>query len=292
MKNILYSQRDFPVLQNRVFDTKEEALTSLKGDIEVIEDQHTGLIYNDRFCADLVVYDHNYNNEQSLSSAFQAHLQQVADIIEYKVGKQQLVEVGCGKGYFLEKLLDQGFDITGFDPTYVGDNPRVIKKLFEPGILARSAKGLILRHVLEHIQNPVDFLFSLNAAKCGSGLVYIEFPCFYWIFKKSSWLVIFFEHVNYFRLNDFHRMFDKVLASGVIFSGQYLYVVAELSSLKYPTFNPNEAVNFPKDFLAGLEKLSNRVKSLPPLSIWGGASKGVVFSIVNATHGLRSGECD
>ena len=38
------------------------------------------------------------------------------------MGTSNIVEVGCGKGYFLEFLAAKGLSITGFDPTYAGTN--------------------------------------------------------------------------------------------------------------------------------------------------------------------------
>jgi hypothetical protein len=152
---VLYEQQQFPVLQNRVYETAQDAIDCPKGDIKIIEDSKTGLVYNAAFDPDLMVYDGNYNNEQGLSPSFKQHLKQVVDLVEGALGKDALVEVGCGKGLFLEMLLERGIDVTGFDSTYDGENPRVIKKYFEPGIIAAPAKGLILRHVLEHIPNPL-----------------------------------------------------------------------------------------------------------------------------------------
>lgn len=94
--------------------------------------------------------------------------------------------------------LARGIDVTGFDSTYDGVNPRVVKKYFEPCIIATPAKELILRHVLEHIQNPYDFLCQLRDVNAGGGLIYIEVPCFDWILQKYAWFDIFYEHVNNF----------------------------------------------------------------------------------------------
>jgi len=105
-----------------------------------------------------MIYDSNYNNEQSLSFQFRNHLNSVAEIIDKYLGKANIIEVGCGKGFFLEMLLKRGFGVTGFDSNYDGENPRVTKKYFEPSVMSTS-RGLVLRHVLEHIKNPVDFLF-------------------------------------------------------------------------------------------------------------------------------------
>jgi hypothetical protein len=244
----LYSIDRLPIFQNRMYDTEAEAKDCPKGDVRLVEDLKTGLVYNVSFCPELMVYDEHYQNEQAVSPLFQEHLESVAKIVERTIGRHDLVEVGCGKGYFLELLLQQGFDITGFDPAYEGTNTRIERHYFEPS-LGIKASGLILRHVLEHIQEPFDFLTRLKDANGGSGLIYIEVPNFDWICSKRAWFDIFYEHVNYFRLADFDRMFDKVVESGTVFGEQYLYVVAELASLKIPEYNENKRVSFPEEFL-------------------------------------------
>jgi amino acid transporter len=81
----------------------------------------------------------------------------------------------------------------------------------------KSSKGIILRHVLEHIPNPFDFLCQLRRANGGGGLIYIEVPCFDWICKKKTWYDIFYEHVNYFRMQDFIKMFSRVILKKYLF---------------------------------------------------------------------------
>ena len=277
MLKTLYRQNNFPILQNRVYDTPEEAENCPVGDIEIVEDLRTGLVYNAAFRPELMTYDSNYNNEQSLSQYFRKHLDQVAKVVESKLGRESLVEVGCGKGFFLEMLLARGFDIVGFDPTYEGRNERVIKKYFEPGIM-EPAEGLILRHVLEHIQNPADFLEKLKKANGGKGLIYIEVPCFDWICQKRAWFDIFYEHVNYFRLNDFYRMFGDIVDAGHLFNRQYIYVVARLETLRHLGTDNESPISFPSDFDKALESENiNR-----PCVIWGGASKGVIFALLKS----------
>jgi hypothetical protein len=193
------------------------------------------------------------------------------------LGKHGLIEVGCGKGFFLEKLLARGVDIIGFDRTYDGDNPCVVKDYFGPGSISKPAKGLILRHVLEHVPDPYSFLCQLRDVNGGGGIVYIEVPCFDWIMRKLAWFDIFYEHVNYFRMSDFEKMFDRISQRGYFFGDQYLYVVCDLACLREPTFTKEHAVIFPQDFCASLSKQDLRES---PVCIWGGASKGVIFSLI------------
>ena len=201
---------------------------------------------------------------------------------------RSLLEVGCGKGLFLERLLAAGFDVTGLDPTYEGSNPRVIREFFTPAVGIR-AEGIVLRHVLEHVQDPVAFLAGLREANGGRGTIYIEVPCLDWIASHHAWFDIFYEHVNYFRRVDFERMFGTVHEAGHSFAGQYLYVVADLATLgrRAGLATTSSACR------RGSCRRSTRAASACASSggsaraIWGGASKGVIFALLMERAGVR-----
>ena len=281
----LFKVEGLPVFQNKMFADREAALGCPKGDVRLVQDMETGLIFNDAFDDSLLEYDADYQNEQACSSVFQRHLEDVKVIIERHFSGKPLIEVGCGKGYFLEYLHQAGYEITGIDPAYEGDNPKVIKARFESS-LGLSAEGIILRHVLEHMSNPFAFLSSIAQANGGKGQIYIEVPCFDWICEHRAWFDIFYEHVNYFRLADFHRMFGKVHESGHVFGGQYLYVVADLATLQKPRFDQCDAFNFPADFLSDIARMAAIAKGKRN-AIWGGASKGVIFALYMQRMGVN-----
>ena len=273
----LYRQDGFPVLQNRTYSDRDDAVSCIKGDIHLVEDLLTGLVYNAAFDPGLLSYDRHYNNEQGFSSEFKSHLHQVARIVENYLGRKSLVEIGCGKGTFLEMLLGNGIDVKGFDPAYEGDSLHVAKELFSEKTPVKG-KGLILRHVLEHIEDPFSFLQKISIANGGDARVYIEVPCFDWICQHKTWFDVFYEHVNYFRLQDLQNLFGDVLKCGRIFGGQYLYVVANLSTLRQPKYSATTAIEFPADFNSPLEMSVD--DSCEQKIIWGASSKGVIYSLL------------
>lgn len=280
----IFRVEKLPVLQNRMFSTAREALNSPTGDVVLVRDANTGLIFNTAFEPEKLEYNEEYQNEQACSGVFQSHLEAVTQVMHRHFHGRSLIEVGCGKGYFLEHLHKLGYHVTGIDPAYEGSNPRVVKARFERG-LGLAADAVVLRHVLEHVPNPVDFLSDIARANGGKGTIYIEVPCFEWITQHRAWFDIFYEHVNYFRLDDFHRLFGTVLESGHVFGGQYLYVVADLSTLRSPLADETCAANFPADFLRDVQRLSSIARDSCRNAIWGGASKGVIFAI----HMQRAG---
>lgn len=126
----LHRAAGLPVLQNRTFADAISACASASGDMCLVQDEHTGLVYNQAFDESLLCYDSDYQNEQALSPAFQRHLDQVEGLIARHFAGKRLIEVGCGKGYFLELLRQRGHVVTGIDPAYEGENPDVIKAPF------------------------------------------------------------------------------------------------------------------------------------------------------------------
>ena len=280
----LFKVEGLPVFQNKMFVDRAAALGCPKGDMRLVQDMETGLIFNAAFDAGLLEYDADYQNEQACSGVFQRHLEDVKAIIQRNFSGKSLIEVGCGKGYFLEYLHQSGYEITGIDPAYEGNNPKVIKACFEIG-LGLSAECIVLRHVLEHMADPFTFLSAIAQANGGKGQIYIEVPCFDWICEHRAWFDIFYEHVNYFRLVDFHRMFGKVYESGHVFGSQYLYVVADLATLRKPALSPQDVCAFPDDFLADIERVAAIAKGKRN-AIWGGASKGVIFAVYMQRAGV------
>jgi len=269
---------NLPVLQNKVFDTSTSAKSSPVGNMHLVQDHRNGLIYNLAFKEELLTYDACYQNEQACSTIFQKHLEDVLALIKLHFANYSLIEVGCGKGNFLNLLRKEGFNVTGIDPAYEGNDPDILKTPFSSS-LKLAGDGIILRHVLEHIQNPFCFLQELAHANGGKGKIYIEVPCFDWICKRNAWFDIYYEHVNYFRVDDFQRIFERVDAIGHLFNGQYLFVIADLAALKESNKQP-EIVQLPTEFFRGIEE-SKRIanSSLAPKAIWGASSKGVIFSL-------------
>ena len=284
MESFLYKVSQAPIFQNVTYSNSEEAVSCFKGDIEIVQNLETGLVYNRLFNNDLMNYDENYQNEQSISKFFLDHLEQVSEIISKNLGKKSLIEVGCGKGFFLEMLLTKGFEVCGFDKSYGGNNPNIKKTYFDKDSKV-NGKGIILRHVLEHVEEPLGFLNKIKDSNGGKGLIYIEVPCFDWILKNRAWFDICYEHVNYFRLSDLRKMFGKVISEGHFFgNGQYIYIVAELESLK-DKIEATDKIEFPKDFLENVPNSESGNGSLNV--IWGASTKGVIFSLLSRRKDFR-----
>ena len=225
-----------------------------------------------------MVYDLNYQNEQSNSRVFKEHLQQVLSMLSsFGMKNKKVVEVGCGKGVFFEMMLKEGVDCWGFDPTYEGTNERVITDYFSDKYNDINAEMIIMRHTLEHIPNPFSFIHTIAKANNYKGYLFVEVPTFDWIVEKNAFWDIFYEHCNYFTEQSISTMFNEAV-TGTFFGGQYMYLWADLSKLR--TTIP-QGLSFPSRggfiFQDKFDHYKEFVSNCGSMAIWGAGAKGSTF---------------
>jgi SAM-dependent methyltransferase len=153
---------------------------------------------------------------------------------------RRLVEVGCGKGYFLRKLvsLDPANTGVGFDPSYSGPESdldgriRFERRFYGPDC-AVPADAVVCRHVIEHVEDPVALLQSVRGAleQSPAALVFFETPCVEWILHGGVVWDFFYEHCSLFSE---HSLASAFAAAGFsvrrtrrLFGDQYLWVEGE-----------------------------------------------------------------
>jgi SAM-dependent methyltransferase len=226
MMDNLYKTK-LPVMTNRLADSVNDSSNVRVGTIELALSEYN-YVYNRTFDESLLNYDGQYQNEQGYSPIFQKHIDDVLEIVLPHVQGKEVIEIGCGKGSFLEKLRKHGVSITGYDSSYTGDKSYIVKTHIDQSSTL-SCDIIILRHVLEHINNPTKFLSDLSKSVTRECLVYIEVPDIEWTLKNEIFYDIAYEHCNYFRLSSFNSIFSDVLETGSFFKGQYIYAVAPLS---------------------------------------------------------------
>ncbi|MBK7433801.1 MAG: methyltransferase domain-containing protein [Chitinophagaceae bacterium] len=273
---VIYTQRSVPLIQNKVYPTREEARNAPCMDVVLAQSLDNGFVFSAGFKESVIDYDMHYQNEQSHSAYFQHHLEQVIDIMqENRALEGKVVEIGCGKAYFMDMLLDRGVDVIGFDPTYEGDSPKVVKDFFSSKYSDVGAEFIILRHTLEHIAHPYHFIKTIAAANDYKGRIYIEVPTFEWIMAHNATEDIFYEHCNYFTLETLQMLFNKSVG-GHFFNGQYIYVIAELSEVK-AELEKREVAPYEERFSVRLQEYDAILRGAGSVAIWGAGAKGSTF---------------
>ena len=240
-------------------------------------------VKNVRFDSSLIKYDENYQNNQGDSLVFRTHMNKVYSLIKSKFVKgSRLIEVGCGKGAFLEIVKEDGyFDYAGYDAAYEGGDEKIHSRyLTEEDSLI--ADVIVLRHTLEHVESPYKFLKLLNKIFNSDALIFIEVPQFEWIENNKVLFDFTYEHVNYFTTRSLCSLFSKVLSYGDLFNGQYQFCLAKLDSIsKYEwEYSDIESQWSDYEFDGYIDRFLSDVKFLDSCDriwVWGGATKGVLF---------------
>ena len=273
---IIYEQQPVPLIQNKVYANKEQALNATCINVVLAQSLDNGFVFSANFNESIIDYDVFYQNEQSNSAFFRSHLEAVIDIMtQNNTLKDKVVEIGCGKAYFMDMLLDRGVDVTGFDPTYEGESPKVVKDFFSDKYADIGAEFIILRHTLEHIAQPFQFIKTIAVANKHKGKIYIEVPTFEWIVKQHATEDIFYEHCNYFTLETLQMLFKKSVG-GHFFNGQYIYVIADLADVK-DTLAISAIKPYEVKFTETIKQYDLLISSLNNVAVWGAGAKGSTF---------------
>jgi len=298
-----------PVHQNLVMQTQVEARKATRGDLDMVACQACGFVCNRAFDGNRLSYGEDYDNTQSCSTFFDDYLDTlVRDLVERQgVCNSRIVEVGCGKGHFLRKLVaypDSGNQGFGFDPTYVGPDHDLGSRLafrrcfYDASCTDVAADVVVCRHVIEHVPAPMALLHSIHDAlqQSPKARVFFETPCVEWIFKNRVVWDFFYEHCSLFSANSLSLAFTQagfqVDRVAHIFGGQYLWLEASLSPqlkqpfqvsghlpVAHPTAVLAEAYGTSEQALC--QDLLQRARALREqggLALWGAGAKGATFA--------------
>jgi SAM-dependent methyltransferase len=290
-----------PTAQNRLYQSPEAARSVPRGDLALAVCPACAFVSNTSFDPDLVLYDEQYENSQNNSAAFEEHVgYRVARLVATGARDRRAVEIGCGSGYFLERLCEAGVaGGTGFDTAYRGPEQRGTARFHrayygpEDGQLGDVAYS---RHVIEHVTDPVALLRLLSDAvgHCEGALVAVETPDLRWIVDHRVFHDLFYEHCSYFTASSLTFACAvaglSVTAVEYVFGRQYLWVEATPVSRETARQPPNAEADAVR--LAGqLEDLQREeqrqieaaraqlhaLRAHGPVAIWGAGAKGVTY---------------
>lgn len=297
---------DVPVHCNVQWPTKQGAIDAPRGDICLEYLPAYGHVYNRAFDPRQMHYTEEYENSLHFSPRFQEYASALAkQLIEtHDLRGKTVVEIGSGKGNFLKMLCEIGDNRgIGFDPSYdpsleKSGNSRIefVQKFFSEQDAPGRMDLICCRHVLEHIDRPLEFL-SMIRRSVGNQLdtiLYFEVPNLMFTLREMGIWDIIYEHCSYFSPYSLAALFSqggfRVLDIRETFGGQFLTIEAVPDRSHDMTWDQNPAdlaeLEQLVDVFASkyrkkldtwrikLEAFSNTGKRVV---VWGAGSKGVTF---------------
>lgn len=297
------TREQVPVHQNLVMAAQETAVRMERGDLSLSVCESCGFIFNQAFEPSKLSYGDQYDNTQTCSPSFESYVSRLAHylVFDKKVQNCCVVEVGCGKGLFLRKLVEAeawGNRGYGFDPSYVGSETtlggrlKFEKRYYGSDCANVPADVVVSRHVIEHVPDPLNLLLAVRQALVHSpqARVFFETPCVEWILRNQVIWDFFYEHCSYFTAQSLTTAFEasgfQVESVRHIFEGQYLWLEATIPAEKpVITKNPTSIPVLAKQFAASEQKLKEdwetKIQELATngkVALWGAGAKGVTFA--------------
>jgi SAM-dependent methyltransferase len=301
-----------PVTCTSIFPSAEQAQDIPAGDIDLRVCTRCGLVFNAAFDPALGELGARYESSQAASAHFVAFADALADawVLRHKLHGATVLEVGCGSGDFLQRLLAAGAArAIGVDPLAVATDPRLqmIAAQFDAVRHDFSAQALICRHTLEHVADVAGFLRQirlwLGAAR--NRVALFELPDAERVFSEHAFWDVYYEHCNYFTERSLRVALQlaglHVLRSARAYNDQYL--LAEVAAAERPpdslTTEATQAAatvatcqRFGREVMAAVEHCRQSLHQLAehdgPVVLWQGAAKTVgLLAFLGDTRGIR-----
>lgn len=313
----LFEIKNIPVYCNLMWDDKESATNCPKGDIKLEFCTNCGHVYNSSFDPNEMDYTQSYENSLHFSPRFQQFAEGLAtDLIKkHSINKKNIVEIGCGKGDFLKMICRAGENKgIGFDRSYDPENETeessdqnvsFIQEFYNIDHKDIPVDYLLCRHVLEHIEKPVEFLQEVKSiiGDRQSG-IYFEVPNILYTLRDLGIWDLIYEHCGYFTPNSLAYLFKneglEVLHVEEKYGQQFLGIEAKTGD-KNKSIDPDQSLDqvislarkFSNAYKSKLSKWTNQLNAFSAQNkkvvVWGGGSKGVTFlNIINAKEKISA----
>lgn len=120
-----------------------------------------------------------------------------------------VLEIGCGNGYLLSRMLPFFGSAIGIEPGPQGQQGaarygvNILQGFFPVLELAGRYSAIVLMSVLEHVQNPAHFVRELRNYLTPNGRIFISVPNEGAYIDNGDVSTLFHEHWSYFDKNTF-----------------------------------------------------------------------------------------
>ena len=291
---------DVPVLCNQLWPDRSAASSAPVGDIRLHRCPDCAMIWNVSFDPGRMVYSTGYENALHFSPSFRSFSESLADnlVARFDLSGRTVVEIGCGDGHMLDLLAKRGVaEAVGYDPSMKSrETPfteragvEIVPEYFTAGNVTRPFDAVICRHVLEHLDAPMEMLSDLRRAIGARDVpVYFEVPNADWMMRTVSMWDVIYEHVCYWTAPSISAAFRRAgfvpisVAEG--YGGQFLMIEARPGEPQ-PDWLPDnvsatleEADAFSRTARSSLGTWRDEMTCRPGSAvIWGAGSKGITL---------------
>ena len=162
-------------------------------------------------------------------------------------------------------------------------------QLFDPNVDVEKYKPdlIIIRHVLEHMTNPAEFIeqlaFAVGSIKKVCYL-FAEVPCIDVALDKKRITDFFYEHFSHFTTNSFKALMNKAGTVKALSHGYHREVIYGITALELNKTEfdlKNKTEEFHQEVNKNIQTIRAQIDELynsdVSVAIWGGTGKCAAF---------------
>lgn len=200
-------------------------------DLEPVRCKSCGLVQL-KDTIDINLYD-EYEFTMSYLKEFDDYTNSFIEQLESNLENNQkkVTEIGSNSGYLLNKFQNLGWKVVGIEPS-----KKLAQQAIESGVdtyvgyFGKNTYGeiidkygtfsvVILRHVLEHIDNLHGMCSAINKILDDNGILVIEVPYLLQIVRNKAFYAFYHEHIIYFSVEAMRNLLKT--------EGFYISYIAE-----------------------------------------------------------------
>lgn len=286
-----------------LLDGPAEAEAYPTGDILLAYCTACGFIQNVRFDLDLVDYSKPTEESQAFSPRFTEFATELADELfdRHGMAGKSVLEIGCGKGDFLQLLVERGIGSgLGIDPGYLPNRDLSPALEFRREWYGRDDTDLtgdllMTRHLMEHVPNVGEFFGWLteSARHTPDSVMFTEVPDTTRVLAEGAFWDVYHEHCSYFTLGSLAR---AIRGAGMSvtdlrygFDDQYLLATSVVGGDDDDVLDVEDtpeqvarlAEQFAEHATATIARWQSAIRGVQAgggsVAVWGGGSKAAAF---------------
>lgn len=299
---ICNSTKSFQVLPTRLVSacagtplTFERLAAEKTGTLDIVCCENCSFIYNRQADPNIIsqIYSDDFSACVPNSPKMMARLKYISDEVLGRglIEGRRCLEIGSGNFEFSELLVGNGaVEVTAFEPsTNFSCKHSSVKHVADYFSSEKAGDKkfdlVVLRHVLEHIIQPKEFLIDLTKVLRPGSMVYIEVPNAKDIVAKKRIYDFFYEHVNYFHSDILNTLLEELgfhtLKEVELIEGQHFAILAQYNAEKgksnryLPTVVGTRAQGL-KEFVATFQaQLEGVLSKFDKVAIYGGGAHAI-----------------
>jgi SAM-dependent methyltransferase len=293
---------ELPVSCNHLCTSRAAALSEPRAAVSLNFCPDCGHVFNSEYDSARLKYQPGYESSLGGSLRFRKYDDALVDMLlkRYRLRKCLIVEIGCGRGHFLQKLCETGDNSgIGYDPSYSAEAPArseltniVIRpEAYGSCISEQAADFICSRHTLEHVGEPRDFLSNIWRSSRAGVPVFFEVPNGLYTLRDGGIWDIIYEHCSYFTPSSLARLFYETgfdpIGVQEAFAGQFLTIHAMTSTRQRgPTSSARSDLgalisSFVRTYESKLSRWGLKLQKLQSegrrVVVWGGGAKATTF---------------